>query len=129
VGGFDPLFHHYGEDNNYCQRVLHQSLTIRVVPQALVCHDRKSAARPLRNAWVGRYLLITYADPRFSPWQATRRTLRRQAATLARVPYYLLRGDGKSASEILKAYRTLLRRRNEILKSKHTNASRGAHWL
>ena len=25
--------------------------------------------------------------------------------------------------------RTLLRRRNEILKSKHTNASRGAHWL
>lgn len=35
VGGFDPLFHHYGEDNNYCQRVLHQSLTIRVVPQAL----------------------------------------------------------------------------------------------
>ena len=129
VGGFDPLFLHYGEDNNYCQRVLHQSLTIRVVPQALVCHDRKSAARPLRNAWVGRYLLITYADPRFSPWQATRRTLRRQAATLARVPYYLLRGDGKSASEILKAYRTLLRRRNEILKSKHTNASRGAHWL
>ena len=111
VGGFDPLFLHYGEDNNYCQRVLHQSLTIRVVPQALVCHDRKSAARPLRNAWVGRYLLITYADPRFSPWQATRRTLRRQAATLARVPYYLLRGDGKSASEILKAYRTLLRRR------------------
>lgn len=129
VGGFDPLFLHYGEDNNYCQRVLHQSLTIRVVPQALVCHDRKSAARPLRNAWVGRYLLITYADPRFSPWQATRRTLRRQAATLARVPYYLLRGDGKSASEILKAYRTLLRRRNGILKSKHTNASRGAHWL
>ena len=41
VGGFDTiLFKHYGEDNNYCQRVLFHKLEIGVVPSETICHDR-----------------------------------------------------------------------------------------
>lgn len=40
IGGFDPIFFHYGEDNNYCQRVLYHKLKIGVVTNTYVKHDR-----------------------------------------------------------------------------------------
>lgn len=39
IGGFDPLFFHYGEDNNFCQRTLFHNLKIGIVPVAFVRHD------------------------------------------------------------------------------------------
>ncbi|WP_417370986.1 glycosyltransferase family 2 protein [Gelidibacter japonicus] len=41
VGGFDPLFFHYGEDDNYCQRVAFHGLKIGVLPQCYIIHDRE----------------------------------------------------------------------------------------
>lgn len=43
VGGFDTiLFKHYGEDSNYCQRVLYHGLKIGIVPSVTICHDREN---------------------------------------------------------------------------------------
>lgn len=39
IGGFDPVFFHYGEDDNYCQRVLFHHLKIGVVPDVFIRHD------------------------------------------------------------------------------------------
>lgn len=42
VGGFDTLlFVHYGEDRNYCQRVLYHGYKIFINTQCTVCHDRE----------------------------------------------------------------------------------------
>jgi GT2 family glycosyltransferase len=41
IGGFDPIFYHYGEDDNYCQRVLFHSLKIGIVPSTYIFHDRE----------------------------------------------------------------------------------------
>lgn len=42
VGGFDTLlFVHYGEDENYCQRVLYHGYKIIINTQCTACHDRK----------------------------------------------------------------------------------------
>jgi GT2 family glycosyltransferase len=46
VGGFDPLFFHYGEDENYCQRALYHGFKIGVVPTAFMKHDREDRIRP-----------------------------------------------------------------------------------
>lgn len=40
IGGFDPLFFHYGEDVNYCQRVNFHGYKIGFVPMAKMVHDR-----------------------------------------------------------------------------------------
>ncbi|HBH47983.1 MAG TPA: glycosyltransferase family 2 protein [Bacteroidales bacterium] len=40
VGGFDPLFFHYGEDLNFCQRVKYHNFKIGVVPHCFIQHDR-----------------------------------------------------------------------------------------
>lgn len=42
VGGFDPLFFHYGEDDNYCQRVLYHDYKIGVLPDCYIIHDREN---------------------------------------------------------------------------------------
>lgn len=40
VGGFDPLFYHYGEDDNLAQRMLKNKLKIGVLANTFVLHDR-----------------------------------------------------------------------------------------
>jgi GT2 family glycosyltransferase len=40
VGFFDPIFPHYGEDEDYANRVLSLGFKIGVVPKAKVFHDR-----------------------------------------------------------------------------------------
>jgi GT2 family glycosyltransferase len=39
VGGFDPMFFLYGEDDNYCQRVLFHNLKIGISPNTSIKHD------------------------------------------------------------------------------------------
>ncbi len=52
VGGFDPIFFHYGEDDNYCQRVHYHGLKIGVVPTAFLKHDRehREVIKPEKNS-------------------------------------------------------------------------------
>ena len=38
IGGFDPLFFHYGEDNDYVQRLQYNNLLVGLVPQVKVFH-------------------------------------------------------------------------------------------
>jgi N-acetylglucosaminyl-diphospho-decaprenol L-rhamnosyltransferase len=41
IGGFDPIFFHYGEDVNYGQRMKFHGLKFIIVPHAFICHDTK----------------------------------------------------------------------------------------
>lgn len=41
VGGFDRIFFHYGEDKNYCQRVLSKGFSIGICTNSKVMHDRE----------------------------------------------------------------------------------------
>jgi GT2 family glycosyltransferase len=39
VGGFDPLFFHYGEDFNYLSRIKYHGFRIGLCPKTTICHD------------------------------------------------------------------------------------------
>lgn len=39
IGGFDPLFFHYGEDDNYIQRLSYHHYKIGICPYSRICHD------------------------------------------------------------------------------------------
>lgn len=41
VGGFDPIFFHYGEDHHYAQRVKYHGFRFCLVPAAKMIHDRE----------------------------------------------------------------------------------------
>jgi GT2 family glycosyltransferase len=67
VGGFNPLFFVYGEDDNYLQRTHYHKLQVGVYPFAKILHDREE--KELHEAFVvhekklKRSLLRKYCDP------------------------------------------------------------------
>ena len=50
IGGFDPIFKHYGEDVNYCQRLIYHGFKIGIVPNAILYHDRENRKHVDRNS-------------------------------------------------------------------------------
>lgn len=64
VGGFSPAFFHYGEDDNYCQRVLFHQLKIGVYPFTRIFHDRESRIlTPDVNNSKERTWKLKYSNP------------------------------------------------------------------
>jgi len=55
VGGFHPMFFLYGEDDNYCQRVLYHGLEIGVVPSTSIVHDSNNNNLNLPNEGSDKY--------------------------------------------------------------------------
>ncbi len=69
VGGFDPIFFHYGEDDNYCQRVRYHNFKIGVAPNSIMVHDRETRKKkdvlkfsPVFYQVIERGLKVTYGD-------------------------------------------------------------------
>ena len=61
IGGFNPLFFHYGEDNNYLQRLDYHKIATNVVPTAFMYHDRDELfgnKKVFYRKWVYRMMLI-----------------------------------------------------------------------
>ena len=49
IGGFSPAFFHYGEDDNYSDRVLYHGGKIALSPLSAVCHDREKRIKKNKN--------------------------------------------------------------------------------
>lgn len=54
VGGFDPLFFMYSEDNDFCNRVSYHGFQIGLVPSAVIHHDRCQNKDVLLLDWLNR---------------------------------------------------------------------------
>lgn len=55
IGGFSPFFYHYGEDENYCHRVLYHQLKIGIYPKSKIYHDRFKSQGKFFNPVEGPY--------------------------------------------------------------------------
>lgn len=65
TGLFSPAFHHYGEDNNYCERVRYHGLGVGVLPSAVAVHDRQARKVSKRNRILQncQYSKVKLSDP------------------------------------------------------------------
>lgn len=74
TGGFDPIFFHYGEDKNYCQRVMYHGFSIGIHTGSFIYHDRemrlykekKDVHFKLKNEW--HHFLNQACDINKSSW-------------------------------------------------------------
>ena len=68
IGGFSPLFYHYGEDKDYINRLHYHGLKVGYSPKCFGCHDREFREVPrktyFRTEFV--YLLSEYANINYS---------------------------------------------------------------
>lgn len=64
VGGFDPIFFHYGEDMNYAQRVIYHNFKTMVVPESFAVHDRADVILSSKDtaSWTRNILVIELCD-------------------------------------------------------------------
>lgn len=71
VGYFEPLFGHYGEDRNYCDRVTYHKFLIGIDHNAKIVHDRVITRNFNKDVTQSQYkLLSALINPKYSLTQA-----------------------------------------------------------
>lgn len=65
VGGFDPIFFHYGEDDNYLQRAHYHEFKVGICPQIALVHDAEVSNQfnlTIQESAYKRHILLICAD-------------------------------------------------------------------
>lgn len=127
IGGFDPIFLHYGEDWNYLSRVLYHEMKVGVAPALKVVHDcKESVKRPDGYSMdFDKWLLLRSTDllyPDTHPDEMIRH-YRRTAMEK------LLGFHKATFLENWKSYSFLRSHRDDIMKSRKQNKELGSNWL
>lgn len=66
VGGFSPVFYHYGEDDNFVNRLIYKKMKIGVYPKVFIYHDRETREGGMlkdRSFNLKKNILLQYSDP------------------------------------------------------------------
>ena len=68
IGGFNPIFFHYCEDNNYYHRLVYHNISCRLVPAARMYHDRKEFGNEqvYRKQWLWGCMLLNATNINFT---------------------------------------------------------------
>ena len=127
VGGFDPIFLHYGEDWNYLSRVLYHNMKVGLVPHLQVVHDCEDRVEQKKgySATFDKWLLQRATDilyPNTHPLQMIK-NYRKQAISK------LLTLHKHTFLENWQAYRYLKINLKKIMLSRTENAKKKANWL
>jgi len=126
IGGFDPLFFHYGEDDNYMHRVVFHGFKIGICPYSSICHDienRKEDYGGKYNNWEKNFLvnLANINDSLFLNREIF------QKFYLSIIKLLTLRF--KSAAENFMVAIFILRNKTTIKISRSVNRQTSQNWL
>lgn len=128
VGGFCPLFYHYGEDVDYINRLHYHGYQVGYSPTAFGCHDREH--RPLtRGAFLRSeqvYLLSEYANVRRSFVKAFAYGV---LASIKKAVVAGAKGGVKNAFAYLEITAFLLGKTRETIACRKKNKQQGAWYL
>ncbi len=128
VGGFCPLFRHYGEDVDYVNRLHHCGYRIGYSPCVQGCHDREY--RPVsRKAFLYSeevYLLSEYANVQYSFPAAFAYGV---AAGIKKALKALLRGNVKDAAAYIRITASVFGRTGKVIGYRKQNKQCGTWYI
>ena len=128
VGGFSPLFYHYGEDKDYVNRLHYHGLKVGYSPRVFGCHDR-AFRRPDRAAFFRTeqvYHLSEYANPNYP---AGRAFAYGPLAALKKAAAALTHGQGNDTLAYLRISRTLLGQSRQVRQVRQTLLHPQPHFI
>lgn len=130
IGGFNPTFYHYGEDDNYVHRVHYFSLKVGVVPSVEVYHDREERTPHVYfDALLTKYKRKVLLDIS-NPLLKGNRKFVEYRLLLADLFRAFLFFDKKSIRLIFDKFKVALKiKENEILKNKKVSEKEGMSFL
>ena len=124
VGGFDPVFFHYGEDDNYINRVLYHGLKIGICPNLRIVHDN-DRPRPLYdNREHDVLMLIEYTNVNHR--HDIKSEMRHHLLYALKG---LIRGRRKASKYHFAEYSWLKKNRTCLTTSVSINRKKGENWL
>lgn len=127
VGGFDPLFLHYGEDWNYLSRVLYHKMKVGMTPHIQVVHDcRDRVEQPSGYGMAfDKWLLQRAADIRYPDTQVD--DMMKQYCRTAFAKLFTFHKD--TFRENWEAYLYLSKNKVSVEQSRKQNKNVGTTWL
>lgn len=126
VGGFDPIFSHYGEDDNYMHRVLFHKMKIGICPRCVAVHDteRRITASDKKVQTYTSSLLAEVTNIN-TPINISKRCRFHFRKALSK----LLVAKFSPARFHWKTMRFLCKNAKAIRRSRNTNVLSGMNWL
>jgi len=125
IGGFDPIFFHYGEDDNYVQRLKYHNLKIGVVSDSIIYHDRENLIKKRKNL-EELVFKMNWANVNNKKAQdlldKEKSVILKRKKSLIKLKF----NEAKSYSTELKFIRSV---KGEVINSLTTNVTIGPHYL
>ncbi|MFC6858579.1 glycosyltransferase family 2 protein [Zunongwangia atlantica] len=130
VGGFDPMFFHYGEDDNYCQRLNYHGFKLGVVSEVFLRHDRIQEGNPINTKsllYLERRYKLEYGNLKRNDFeiQFKHKILGLNKSILKNTLFFKF----KKSAELRKRLKLVYKIKNEIAVSRNINAVEGASYL
>lgn len=128
IGGFDPIFFHYGEDVNYAQRIHYHGYKIGIVPSSMMIHDREEFG----NESVYRKGEIQRTQESYGFLDINLKTKQRWSKFIRSYLYFALeviKGNYKMLPEYTSSFFQILCRLSKYKKSRVQNKKKGSNWL
>jgi GT2 family glycosyltransferase len=134
IGGFDPIFYHYGEDDNYCERMHFHGYKLGIVPGANIYHDSKKRKEPKHYYFSDKYymdevkkLQLKYANPN-AKFSVAHQKMEQQKI-LKWILVNLVLFNFKSVKGFAKKYNIFKKQYPLIEESRRQNVEKGPHYL
>lgn len=131
IGGFDPIYFHYGEDGNYCQRIKYHNGEIAFVPGTYIHHDRIRQGNMevyKKNATL-MMLLFLYSDINHSVWRIDKNRIKLHLSNCMLELSFLLRLNFKEFANLGISYIKFIVRFPKMLHHMKSNKQIGPNWL
>lgn len=127
VGGFDPLFFQYGEDDNYLGRVIYHGFKIGIVPKVTICHDARKLFIRKKNQMVtfDKWLLQRSSDLLYPDNHIDEMIKEYCKQAILKI----LSFHWKTFKENFRNAIFLIKNKHEIIKHREENKHKGTTWL
>jgi len=125
IGGFDPVFFHYGEDDNYIQRIKFHGFKLGLCPESFICHDVEFRGDDSKknNNWKKNFLVyLTDINRELNINKKIAIAIVKMIKSLISLRY-------KSCQLHLKTIKLMISMKQKIELSYTVNKKRGTNWL
>lgn len=132
VGGFDPIFFHYDEDNNYIQRLNYHGFRTAIVPSAKMIHDRElfgNKELALRDQIFRSLKCYYFLNINYSKWRLIGILTKNAAAHSWNSVKSLCHLEFKRAFEYPNAILRSISKLRQYKKDRKINRRKGQTWL
>lgn len=131
IGGFDPIFFHYSEDNNYMHRLIYHKKKIGVIPSALAAHDRgfKGNVKAYNKYGPLSTLISLHANPSINCYRITKERIDVHLIFLRDIFVLFFHLNFKMCFEQLRNYISFWLHFQQIGHSLKTNKRLYHNWL